>query len=286
MSEEGLVRAAIVYDFDGTLAPGSMQEHGFLPAHGLVPSAFWTDVKGEAAAQDADEILMYMWRMLRVAQEQGKPLTREALRGHGEGIRLFPGVDTWFDRIQTYAAGIGLRLEHHVISSGNQEIIEGCTLRPKLTSVFGSRYAYAEDGAAVWPAVAINYTNKTQFLFRINKGITSVADNERINRWQPMNERPLPFERMIFLGDGETDVPSMKMVRHQGGCAVGVYDPDEQAWRQEKARQRIYNLIAEDRVNFVAPGDYTDGSLLDVTVKGVLGQIARKSGFRPAESGR
>ena len=121
-------------------------------------------------------------------------------------IPLFEGVELWFDRMNAYAIDRKLLLEHYVISSGIREMIEGCSIFPAFKKVFASSFAYNAEGAAVWPAVAINYTTKTQFLFRINKGIENTWSNEEINRWQPMNERPMPFQRMIFIGDGDTDI--------------------------------------------------------------------------------
>ena len=271
-------RTAIIYDFDGTLARGNIQEHTFIPHHGTEPATFWTTVKQAAKEHDADEILTYMWHMLELTREAGTPLTAAMLRAHGRATPLFDGLDTWFDRINKYAAERSLDLEHYVISSGIREMIEGCAIFHSFRGVYASRFMYNQAGQAVWPAVAINYTNKTQFLFRINKGIASTYDNERINRWIPMAERPIPFERIVFLGDGETDIPSMKMVRHQGGHSVAVFDPER--WSTPKSQANIYRLIAEDRVHFVAPADYRPGSQLEVTVKGILGRVARAQGYR------
>jgi hypothetical protein len=270
-----------VYDFDGTLARGNIQEHSFMPALGKSPQQFWAEVKELARHHDADEILCYMLHMLQLARESGTPLTAAALAQHGCVTPLFDGLETWFERINAYSADRGLELDHYVISSGVGEMIQGCSIKDAFRAIYASRFLYNEKGEAIWPAVAINYTSKTQFLFRINKGIESTYDNERINRWIPLDERPVPFDRMVFLGDGETDIPSMKMVRHQGGHSIAVFDPEK--WRDGKLQPHIYRLIAEDRVHFVAPADYRDGSLLDITVKGVLGRIARAEGYREAE---
>jgi haloacid dehalogenase-like hydrolase len=190
-------------------------------------------------------------------------------------------VEDWFQRTNSFAKREGLKLEHYVVSSGIRAMIEGSPVSKNFTRVFASSFAYDSDGEAVWPSVAINYTTKTQFLFRINKGIQNTWDNEAINRWIPMTERPLPFERIIFIGDGDTDIPSMKMVRFQGGVAIAVFDP--QKWSQSSHQNKMGRLIAEDRVNYVAPADYRPGQQLDVTVRGVLGRIAREAGFRPEQ---
>ncbi len=269
--ESALARTAIVYDFDGTLARGNIQEHTFLPELGIEPKQFWADVKEHKQIHDADEILVYMWRMLEKARSKGIAVTREALRRHGQETKLFDGVDTWFDRINAYAAGEGLALEHYVISSGIHEMIAGCPIFSHFGKVYASSFIYDEKGNAIWPGVAINYTTKTQYLFRINKGVPNNYDNESVNRWVPMEARPVPFSRMLFIGDGETDIPSMKMVRHQGGYSIAVFDPRE--WGEGKSQEKIYRLISEDRVHFVAPADYKAGSQLEVIVKGILGRF-------------
>lgn len=274
------LRTALVYDFDGTLAPGNMQEHGLLPEHlRILPNDFWRRVGDEMKNEDADQILTFLRHLLLRASEVGAPITREILRSYGKTVPLFAGVRDWFDRIDEHARVRNLALEHYVISSGNEEMIEGTSVFPKFRQVFASRYIYDSEGVARWPAVAINYTTKTQYLFRINKGIDNHWNNEAVNRWQPTDERPLPFSRIIYLGDGDTDIPSMKMVRHQGGHSIAVFDPER--WARRELQDKVYNLISEDRASFVTPADYRDGSQLDITVKGILGRIARdEAGYR------
>jgi len=267
------LRTAIIYDFDGTLAPHNLPEHSFLPAVGETdPTAFWARVHEEARNQDGCAILAYMHLMLQAAKAHGVEVTRAMLQQHGRDIPLFAGVDTWFEQINEYGHGINLNIEHYVVSSGILEIIEGCRIYPRFHKVFASAYAYDGKGNAKWPAAAINYTNKTQFLFRINKGIENVWDDSAINSWMPHDERRIPFERMLFLGDGDTDIPSMKMVRQKGGQAVAVFDPV--LFEQRKSQGRLEKLIAEDRVDYVAAADYTSDSLLRVVVRGILGRMA------------
>jgi phosphoserine phosphatase len=265
-------RAAIVYDFDGTLARGNMQEHSFIPALGIEVEAFWREVASEAKARDADAILTYMRLMLEHARRKQVPVTRESLLQHGADVALFDGLDTWFARMNAHAARERLTLDHYVVSSGLHEMIMGCRIFGEFATVFASRFVYDDAGHATFPGVAINYTTKTQFLFRINKGIYNSWDNETLNRWMPQSARPVPFRRMIFIGDGDTDIPSMKMVREQGGHSLAVYDPEQS--RADHARRNIFRLIAEDRVHFVAPADYRDGSQLDCTVRGILTRLA------------
>jgi phosphoserine phosphatase len=266
------LKVALVYDFDGTLARGNIQEHSFIPALGIDAAAFWREVKDAARQHDADEILIYMQQMLAHARAQGIRITAADLQGHGRPTPLFDGVITWFDRVNTYAAELGLDLEHYIISSGILEMIQGTPIADRFRMIFASKFVYAANGEAIAPGVAVNYTNKTQFLFRINKGILNYWDNEGINQWIPMAQRPVPFSRMVFVGDGETDIPAMKMVRHQGGYAVAVFDPS----RWSSLQHRIHRLIAEDRADYVASADYQAGSQLDVTIRGVLGRIVAK----------
>ena len=267
------LRTSIIYDFDGTLAPHNLPEHSFLPAVGVTDSQiFWDRVHEEARAQDGCHILAYMQLMLEAARNSGVEVTRAMLQKHGQDIPLFAGVSEWFDHIDAYGREKNLELEHYVISSGILEIIEGCPIYSRFRKVFASAYAYDDSGHAKWAASAINYTNKTQFLFRINKGIDNVWDNSAINSRMPHAERRIPFERMLFLGDGDTDIPSMKMVRQKGGQAVAVFDP--KLFEQRKSQGTLEKLIAEDRVDYVAAADYTADSLLGVVVRGILGRMA------------
>jgi phosphoserine phosphatase len=268
-------KTAIVYDFDGTLAPGNIQEHSFLPDHEMDKGIFWNRVKTLTEQHDCDQILVYMREMLRLSKDKGVPITRERLRSYGADLELYPGVESWFARLNEYAANRQLELEHYVISSGNEEIIRGCQISDRFKQIFASRFIYNENGTAEWPGLAINYTTKTQYLFRINKGVDNSWDNEAVNRWIPLDERRVPFERMIFIGDGDTDIPAMKMVRQQGGHAIAVFSSD--IWNNERTQEKLHHLIAEDRANYVAPADYSQGGQLDVIVKGILARYARNS---------
>ena len=277
MSE--LKRTALIYDYDGTLARGNIQENSFLPAIEMERGDFWKEVKRLTRQYDADEILVYMQLMLREARKKGVEVTRDELTKHGASSQLFDGLadHSWFDRLNAFAAARGLALEHYILSSGTQEMIEGSLIAIDFTAIFASRYIYNEVGQAEWPSLAINYTTKTQFLFRINKGIENVWDNEAINAFMPEVERPIPFSRMVFIGDGDTDIPAMKMTSHYGGHSIAAYDPK----RDTQSLDKIHKLISDDRVNFVAPADYTADAQMDILLKGILGRIARAEGYRP-----
>ncbi|CAN5295813.1 hypothetical protein BH10PSE2_BH10PSE2_22680 [soil metagenome] len=274
------LKTALIYDFDGTLARGNMQEVSFIPSIGMDIGAFWAEADAMTKASDADGILMYMQLMLRHASQNGAPITRQTLSDQGRAVALFEGLKdlSWFDRMNAFGAQYGLDIEHYIISAGLEEMIEGTPIRPALTHVFASHYVYDENGEAAWPAVGVNYTTKTQYLFRINKGVNNHWENERINHFIPDEERRIPFERMIFIGDGDTDVPTMKMMHTKGGFSIAVYDPRA----NEKDQKKVYSLISEDRVNFVAAADYREGTALDLIVKGLVGRIAINSGTMPA----
>jgi phosphoserine phosphatase len=267
---------ALIYDFDGTLAEGNLQEAQFLPELEIDKGAFWAEVLERAKRQDADRILVYMQLMLEKAREKKVALTRERLKAFGAQINFFDGLadGSWFDRVNAFGAKLGLDLHHFIISSGNHEIIEGCPIFDRFTRVFASRFAF-ENKLAAWPGVAVNYTGKTQFLFRINKGVENVWDDEAVNAYTPDDARPFPFSRMVFLGDGDTDVPTMKMMHQKGGASIAVYDPK----RDRRTLDKIDRLIAEGRVDFVAPADYTENGQLDIVVRGILGRIALAEGL-------
>lgn len=274
-----LKRTAIIYDFDGTLARGNLQETSFIPDIGMTKEDFWDLVKARTKRYDADEILIYMQLMLEKATLLNKKVSRDQLHAHGSKAPLFEGLDdgSWFERINSHASERGLALEHYIVSSGIEEMIAGCSIAGQFRKIYASKFVY-EEGYAIWPGAGINYTTKTQYLFRINKGIDNHWDNEAINRFMPESERPVPFERMIFLGDGDTDIPTMKMLSHKGGHAVAVYDPK----KTERDISKVHRLISDGRVEFVAPADYRERSQLDIILKGIIGRIARENGYRPS----
>lgn len=273
------IRAAIVYDYDGTLAKGNIQEDSFLPSIQTTPEEFWSKVGTEKQAQDADEILVYMRLMLRMAKAANVPVTRESLRAHGQTSQLFAGLEgenNWFIRMNEYAAKHGLQLEHYIISSGNQEMIEGSPIASAFKEIFACRFEFDADGQAVGPNLAINYTTKTQFLFRINKGILNAWDNNAVNAYVSEADRPIPFSRMIFIGDGDTDIPAMKMTSHNGGFAIAAYSTE----KDRKSLDKIHRLIADERANFISAADYRENSDMDIQVKGIIGRMARSAGLK------
>jgi phosphoserine phosphatase len=274
MSSAELKKTAIIYDFDGTLARGNLQECSFIPQVNMTREQFWGAVKQMTQDEDADEILVYMHLMLAKAAEANVEVTKAVLREHGRNAPLFDGLEglAWFTRINEFAEKHGLLLQHYIVSSGIEEMIRGCTIQNAFHKIYASKFIYNGEIAA-WPGVAINYTTKTQYLFRINKGVENHWNNKAINQYMPGRSRPIPFERMIFLGDGDTDIPTMKMLTYQGGHSIAVYDEQ----REKRDLEKIHGLIADSRVDFVAPANYAENSQLDIIVKGILGRIAHAS---------
>jgi phosphoserine phosphatase len=266
---------AIAYDFDGTLAPGNMQEHSFIPSLDITKEKFWQEVKKYARTHDMDEILAYMYLMVRKAKEKDHSIKKKEFRDHGKKIIFYDGVHEWFDRINAYANSHSIKVEHYIISSGLRELVEGSDIKAKFKHIFASGFMYDADEIAIWPALAVNYTYKTQFLFRINKGIMDSFDNEKINKFVKEDERPVPFTNMIYIGDGETDVPCMKMVRYQQGHAIAVYDPKKRKSKNRRSGKEIAeSLIKDGRADFATSADYSEGSSLDKLVKGLIDKIA------------
>lgn len=268
-------KMAIAYDFDGTLAPGNMQEHNFLPALGVKPGKFWSKAKNKAKENDMDEILAYMQLTIDEAFKKELSIKEADFISYGNGITLFQGVETYFNRINTYASERGIKIEHYIISSGLREFIKGTKIAKYFTYIFASGFEYNPSGQAVWPALAINYTNKTQYLFRINKGIKNSYDNESINKYTPQEDRHIPFERILYLGDGETDVPAMKMIKYQKGVAIAVFNPKARAKKNKKSPKQICELLLEqNRADYIAPADYSENSELDKLIKLNIDKIA------------
>ncbi len=262
---------AIAYDFDGTLAPGNMQEHQFLPDIGMTPPEFWSEVKALTKEHQADEVLIYMNLMIEKARANHAPVRRENFEARGKDIALFEGVAGWFERINQYGKERGVRVEHYLISSGNAEILAGTSIAKQFTQVYASKFFFDENGVARWPALAVNYTTKTQYLFRINKGAHDLSDSAKVNEYVEKKERPVPFENMIYIGDGATDIPCFRLIKEQGGLSVAVYAPNKKG-----ARNKAEKYLADGRIHCVVPATYTDGSEIDKIVKAYIGTVAAR----------
>lgn len=274
-----LPRVALIYDFDGTLSPGNMQEFGYMKAIGADKDAFWAENDRLTKANDASGILCYMLLMLREAKAKGVSLSREKFRLFGADVKLYEGVRDWFDSIRSYGLSIGLDIKHFINSSGLKEMIEGTPIAPCFEAIYASSFLYDTVSAEpVWPAVAVDYTTKTQFIFKINKGIREVSDTSKINTFLPYDERPVPFSHMIYFGDGTTDIPSMKVVKDHSGHSIAVYKPGD-----DYAKQTAVKLIDENRVNFACPANYREGKMLDKITRRILAKIAADNEFERLE---
>ena len=251
MKTNGKPVVALIYDFDGTLSPGNMQEFSFIKALGMSAHEFWEKSDRLSSKNDASNILCYMKTMLDEAKYRNISISRKSFTKFGKEIELFEGVKEWFKLINDYGKEKGLEIKHYINSSGLKEMIEGTSIAQEFEQIFACSFLYNSDGIAEWPGVAIDYTTKTQFIFKINKGIKKISDSVEINKFVPENERPVPFKRMIYFGDGETDIPCMKLVKQNGGYSVAVYTPDD-----EKKQRKAEQLILDGRVNFVSPANY------------------------------
>ena len=237
---------ALIYDFDGTLSPANMQEFGLIQTFGKDPALFWSRSNQLSQDNDASEILCYMKTMIDEARASGVHLTRESFRRFGSMVKLYPGVREWFGKINEYGRSKGLQIEHYINSSGLTEMIEGTEIYPEFKNVYACSFLY-EDGEAVWPAVAVDYTAKTQFLFKINKGVMSIRDHTLVNRYLPEKER--------------------KLVKQFGGHSIAVYNPDGHE------REKSERLLSEQRVHFVCPADYSEGKRIYRVVTAIIDKI-------------
>lgn len=263
---DGTTIVALLYDFDRTLCTQDMQNYAFIPSLGMAPEDFWREANDFGRREHMDGILAYMYTMIRQCREKGVPLTRESLRRCGRSVTLFPGVEDWFGRIDRFGALLGVQVEHYVISSGLREIIDGSAIAGRFKEIYASEFYYDEAGRPVWPKLAVNFTAKTQFVYRINKGVLDVSDDRTLNASMPDDSKRVPFTHMIYLGDGLSDVPCMKMMRAYGGQAIAVY--------QSANRQGVEQLLRQGRVDYIYPADYREGAGLELTVKDILRKMA------------
>ncbi len=265
-TKEGRPVLAICYDFDKTLSPDDMQAQGYIQSVEYEVESFWKESNELAESNDMDQNLAYMYTMIQKAR--GKFIfNRKTLMDYGAKVNLFPGVDTWFKRIREYGETKGVIVEHYIISSGLKEMIEGTKVANEFEKIYASSFYYDENGEAQWPAQVINYTSKTQFLFRIVKGTLDVNDSGVNDYFNPEDIR-IPFRNMVYIGDSDTDIPCMKLVNSHSGHSIGVYNPET------KDRRKVYKMMEDKRIKYFAPADYTDNSELDKLVKAIIDQTA------------
>ena len=262
--KEELPVIAICYDFDKTLSPDDMQAQGYIQSVGFDVADFWAETDVLTRDNEMDQNLAYMYKMLKEA-EGNLVFNKQTLMEYGSKVKLFPGVDGWFERIRSYGKEKGVIIEHYIISSGLKEMIEGTEVAKNgaFEKIYASCFLYNERGVAMWPAQVINYTNKTQFLFRIEKGVLNVND-PGINDYFPPDKLRVPFRNMIYIGDSDTDVPCMKLVNSYGGHSIGVYNAET------RDKTKVYKMMRDNRIRYFAPADYNEGTELDTLVKAII----------------
>lgn len=267
-SKEDRPVLAICYDFDKTLSPDDMQAQGYIQSVNYHVDRFWAESNQMARENGMDSNLAYMYKMVREAKGHFD-LSRKALEEYGSKVALFPGVNEWFERVRQYGADHGVIVEHYIISSGLKEMIEGTEIakRGSFEEIYASAFYYDENGVAIWPAQAINYTSKTQFLFRIEKGTLDVND-QAVNDYFPTDQMRVPFRNIVYIGDSDTDIPSMKLVNTYGGHAIGVYDPDT------GNKEKVYRMMRDNRIRYFAPADYREGQELDCLLQAIIEKTA------------
>lgn len=262
-------RMAICYDFDKTLSPDDMQAFTLIPSFGMEKAEFWAESNNLAKENLMDNNLAWMYQLIQYSRLKRLPIRKEYFRETGSKVPLYKGVTTWFTRMNEYAARNGIELEHYIISSGLKEIIEGSSIASSFKRIYASSYLYSADGIAEWPAQAVNYTNKTQYIFRIAKGIFDEYD-ERVNDSMPDKQLYIPYENIVYIGDSATDIPCMRLVRSKGGYSIGVFDP------QKDARKKVYQLYSDGRISFYAPADYSARSPISLYMKQIIDEIAAR----------
>ena len=257
---------ALMYDFDKTLCAKDMQEYSFIPNIGMSSNDFWSEANKISVKNDMDRILAYMYLMIKYAKKKDLPITKESFQTLGKDVILYKGVKTWFKRINDYGKSLGVEIEHYILSSGLKEIIEGTPIAKEFKKIYACEFHYNERGNADWPQQTVNFTTKTQFLFRISKGVLDVTDDVRLNTKIKDEERRIPYYNMIYFGDGLTDVPCMKLVKQYGGHSIAIYN--------KKEKKKVEPLLIDERVNFICEGDYQKDSELEVIVKKLIQQVA------------
>ncbi len=259
----------LMYDFDKTLCDRDMQEYEFIPALGLTPKEFWGRTNELAEEVHMERILAYMYVMLQEAKKKDLRVTREFLNNCAKTMKLYKGVTTWFDRINKFGESLGVTVEHYVLSSGIKEIIEGSPIANCFKEIYGCSFHYNEDGVADWPMNTVNYTTKTQYIHRISKGVFDITNDFDLNSHMDPKDRHADFKNMIYMGDGLTDVPCMKMVSERGGKSIALY----QRGKIEKAT----DLLLDGRADFLTQADYSENSELETIVKTIIERISLES---------
>ena len=269
-----MLKIALIYDFDKTLSESDMQNYDFIKNLGIKNEDFWNETGKITKEHNADKILAYMYMMVKACCDKGIPLTKEYLKECGKNVVLHKGVDTWFSRINTIGMSLGCEIEHYIVSSGITDIICGTPIYKYFKDTFGCSFIYDEKGCAVWPKMAVNYTQKTQFIVRIAKGAFDLTDDDLVNK--KTTNFNIPYNNMIYIGDGITDIPCMNMVKSKGGYSIALYS--------EGSKKKVLPLVSDKRVNSACLNDFSEGSKLYESVKLMITNIVVKYNLEQKEN--
>jgi phosphoserine phosphatase len=265
---------AILYDFDSTLSKSDMQNFGFIPALGMTPAEFWGATTKFSEDTGCERTLSYLYMMVKLTKQKGIKMDKQWLAKMGQNIEFFPGVLTWFKRINDYGREAGVRVEHYLVSSGNKEIVEGSAIAKEFKVLYACEFLYDEQGNPTWPKLAINYTQKTQYFFRISKGVYDATDDIGVNEKKP--ERRIPYSNMIYIGDGMTDIPAMIIVKNNGGKSIAVYP--------EGKEDKVNGLYEDGRVNYVCPANYSANSEIEKVLKLIIQGVVINESLKTREN--
>lgn len=266
-------KVALIYDFDKTLSPRNMQTFGFIDQLGVTEEDFWKMCGDFCKKNNVEQILGCMFTMINEYKKKGIEITKQTFNDFGKNIELFDGVETWFSRINEFADKNGVTVEHYIVSSGIKEMIEGTKIAKYFKEIYADYFVYDDEGHPIWPAFAVNFTNKTQYIYRINKGILDATDNS-INDYMDHDVRPIPMTNMIYIGDSETDIPCMRLIKKAGGFSIGVFNDDD------NGQKYLKGLLCNNRINFIAKADYEEGSDIDKIVKEIIMTVKHKDNLR------
>jgi phosphoserine phosphatase len=266
---------AILYDFDSTLSKSDMQNFGFIPALGMTPAEFWGATTKFSEDTGCERTLSYLYMMVKLTKQKGIKMDKQWLAKMGQNIEFFPGVLTWFKRINDYGREAGVRVEHYLVSSGNKEIVEGSAIAKEFKVLYACEFLYDEQGKEpTWPKLAINYTQKTQYFFRISKGVYDATDDIGVNEKKP--ERRIPYSNMIYIGDGMTDIPAMIIAKNNGGKSIAVYP--------EGKEDKVNGLYEDGRVNYVCPANYSANSEIEKVLKLIIQGVVINESLKTREN--